>query len=352
MRKVSLRTFIALLTAALMLSTACSNSENPGSSIIEPPDAAGNPVDAFGVIKPAGIQVISVGFPAKLSRIDVTEGQRVGQGDTLAALETDEFKNGLDACEAEISRLERDLKIFREKRKENAGMLAQGKLPDMERLANSLEESSSSLLGARKSLEYKESLLSSGSIPQSELEEAKALVSLRKSTARDTELQLESLKAAKNAELKDLDAEITAIEDKIAAQNSELAAMRKKLSSDFLRGDEIVCGKGRWVVSKVYCSEGMSVSPAEKIMELIDISSLVVEANVDEQFISAVKTGARVTIVPEADRSLLYVGRVSFIASLAVTSNGETTIPVRIGIDDADSFLMPGLNVAVKIEAK
>ena len=352
MRKVSLRMLMALLTAALMLSTACSNSESPGPSIIEPPDADGNPVEAFGVIKPAGLQVISVGFPAKLSRMDVTEGQRVGQGDVLAALETDEFKNGLGACEAEISRLERDLKILRGKRKVNAGMLAQGKLPDMERLANSLEDASSSLLSAQKALEYKEALLSSGSIPQSELEEAEALVSLRKSAARDAELQLESLKAAKYAELNGLDAEITEMDDKITAQNSELAAMRQKLSSDFLRGDDIVCPEGRWLVSEVYSWEGMTVSPAEKIIELMDISSLFVEANVDEQFIRAVKTGARVTIIPDADRSLLYVGKVSFIASLAVTSNGETSIPVRIGIDDADSFLMPGLNVAVKIEAK
>ena len=62
-----------------------------------------------------------------------------------------------------------------------------------------------------------------------------------------------------------------------------------------------------------------------------------------------VKEGARVKIIPLADKTKSYTGEVEVIQKRAVTSNGETNVYVKISIKDNDGFLIPGFNVDVEI---
>ena len=57
----------------------------------------------------------------------------------------------------------------------------------------------------------------------------------------------------------------------------------------------------------------------------------------------------QVIIVPVADSSKAYHGRVVRISNIAHDRNGETIIPVEITIEDYDEFLKPKYNVDVKI---
>jgi multidrug resistance efflux pump len=81
----------------------------------------------------------------------------------------------------------------------------------------------------------------------------------------------------------------------------------------------------------------------------MDLNSVVVEANIAEEFIKDVKLNAPVVISPIADTAKTYKGYVVTISDMAVKQNGETVVPVQIAIDDMDGFLRPNFNVNVDI---
>ena len=80
------------------------------------------------------------------------------------------------------------------------------------------------------------------------------------------------------------------------------------------------------------------------------LNSLLVESNVPEEFIKDVKIGSMVTIIPQADKSKEYSGKVTYISNNAEDKNGETTVLVEISIDNNDGFLMPNFNVNLEIK--
>ena len=84
----------------------------------------------------------------------------------------------------------------------------------------------------------------------------------------------------------------------------------------------------------------------------MDTDSLVIEANVDEQFIKAVKLGARAYIIPEWDRSQEYKGKVTFLSAYAIQQNSETVIPVQISLDEKYNGLLPGFNTEIEIDVE
>jgi hypothetical protein len=77
---------------------------------------------------------------------------------------------------------------------------------------------------------------------------------------------------------------------------------------------------------------------------------LYVLADVAEEFIKDVKLGKKATIIPVADNSRKYYGKVIRIADMAFEKNGETNVTVEISIDEQDGFLRPNFNVDVEIE--
>jgi len=97
---------------------------------------------------------------------------------------------------------------------------------------------------------------------------------------------------------------------------------------------------------------GDYVPAYEKIFEIADTTTMYVKANVGEEFIKDIKVNARVDIVPRADKSKTYKGKVTEIAAMSIQKNGEAIIPVYINIDKVDSFLKPGFSVDVSIVKK
>jgi multidrug resistance efflux pump len=95
--------------------------------------------------------------------------------------------------------------------------------------------------------------------------------------------------------------------------------------------------------------EGDIATPERKLLSIANLDSIIVQANVVEEFIKDVKVGAEVTIIPQADKTKTYKGKVIYISSKAILDNGVTEVPTHISIDSKDGFLLPGFNVDVKI---
>ncbi len=159
--------------------------------------------------------------------------------------------------------------------------------------------------------------------------------------------------------MESLEEEVKTLETAIYRERAGLVLLEaeyglagSRSDSSFLKNNSIICTVQNGMISEIGVVPGSYTGPQTGLVRIANLDSLIVEANVDEQFIANVRTGATAAIIPEADREHKYLGKVVFIASEAVQSNGETTIPVQISIEAPDGFLMPNYNVEVRIEVE
>ncbi|HEY8344987.1 MAG TPA: HlyD family secretion protein, partial [Bacillota bacterium] len=136
---------------------------------------------------------------------------------------------------------------------------------------------------------------------------------------------------------------------KIALLEEKLSILKKQLNQSFIRNDQVICNFANGVVAEINYAEGDLFFIEKKAMTIINLDSLVIEANIGEDFIKDVKIGADVLISPVADYSRTYRGKITRLSELAVVENGETVIPVEISFEQHDNFLLPNFNVDVKI---
>lgn len=136
---------------------------------------------------------------------------------------------------------------------------------------------------------------------------------------------------------------------KISALQAELNALKAKVSKSYINGNNIICDIDNAVISDLGYREGDIIGAQQKILSLLDLSSLYIVVNIDEEFIKDVQEGKSVTIIAKYDPTIKVNGKVSRVSSQAVKQNGETVIPVEITIDNGSDKLLPNYNVDVEI---
>jgi multidrug resistance efflux pump len=214
--------------------------------------------------------------------------------------------------------------------------------PDIDKLENDLNFANEQLQKASKELEAHEKLYKSGAISQYEYAELVKAVDAKRKNAEDIKYSLDS--TMHNNELG------SAIQsEKAASIESEIKQMRDRINKGYISENDIVCTMENGIVYDLGYKAGDPINPEKKLLSLMNLDTLVVKANVAEEFIKDVKPGAKVEIIPVADKSRKYDGTVTAMAKKALVQNGETVIPVEISVDNKDSFLLPNFNVDVKI---
>lgn len=81
---------------------------------------------------------------------------------------------------------------------------------------------------------------------------------------------------------------------------------------------------------------------------IADMSTIIFEISVDELDISKIQLGQEVSITADAIEGISYTGYVDYISIVGTTTNGVTTYPVRIVVNDPED-LIPGMNVDAEI---
>lgn len=309
-------------------------------------------VEAFGTIKAMDIRNINIDFAAVVSKVNVIEGQRVKSGDVLLSINTQNYQNQirnkeieLNTLQIEISGLNRDCRVKQDSLDQNSD-------PDIRKYINDRQYAQDQYDKALKDLAVKEELYKSGAVSGSEVDEFKKTVSEKKKAIDDAEMGLDSARWKIQRELEQLKTSIDQKSSQASSLELDIKSMKDKLNKNCIKGNDIVADVPNGVVSEVACVQGdivVATEEGKKILSVINTDSMVVEADVAEEFIKDVKVGAEVTINPQADKSRSYKGKVISIAEKASQKNNETVVPVRISIENIDSFLLPEFNVDVKI---
>lgn len=94
--------------------------------------------------------------------------------------------------------------------------------------------------------------------------------------------------------------------------------------------------------------------PGQEILEIPDLTAMMVRTKVDEVDIHRIRTGQPATITIDALDGLELRGTVSRVATLAKQERGETTktFDVEILLEENDDQLRPGMTVLCRIEVE
>jgi multidrug resistance efflux pump len=285
----------------------------------------------FGTIRALDTRNTMLDFPASIEIVHVRDGQRVKKGDPLVTLNINEFK-------ADINKKENELSVARlelVKNNDNA---------ELQKLLNTLKYEEASYKKAEEELNnIGEMLYKAGAISTVQLEEYSNAVEERRRNVEEIKLSLNSLNNERVNNLK-------IQQEKISALDYAFNVLRDKLNKGYLINNVITTDIQNGLVYDLGYLPGDIVDPEKKVLSIINLDSIFVQADVAEEFIKDVSLNAPARIVLVADKSKKYQGRVVRISDKAMQKNGETIIAVDIAIDNKDDFLRPDFNVDVSIE--
>lgn len=364
---------ILMLILILMLTASC--GKKPQDKTVTAPIAkVKQTVDAFGVIKVKDQENITIDFAATVKNIYVKEGQWVKKGDPLVQLDVSDYlaqvsskasevriaqldllrtKNTNRGDIAEIKSIQKDLSIKLKYLKSNND-------PDMQKALGSIVMAKAIYTKALQDLAIKQALYKENAISKTEIDDFNTTVEAKKRDLNDAKSTLENIKYSKQKEIDQLQTSLTqklSLQDgssqsqieKINQMQTELTLAKEKLNKNFLKENNIICNVPNGVVFDVGYVAGDIVGQSKKVLSILNLDSMVVAANVPEEFIKDVKLGAEVSFSPQADKTKVYKGKVTYISNNAITVNGETDVPVEISIINRDAFLLPNFNVDLKI---
>lgn len=328
---------------------------------------------------------ISIDFPSVVTDVPVREGDYVSQGQTLVTLDVSEYLAAMDklqqqlaagqaglqnivqdtgALEADIAQTEKDIST---KTKE----LNSGTNADLKILQTSLDLAKKEVENARKDVNDNQALYGEGAASKNILDQSMDILAQREKALADVEINMEKTKNALKTELDQLNvslkskrAQLDQIKDSNSAntakQNSSIAVsridldmMKNKSARDYLSSDQIVSCVKNGIVQNLGVINGTRLgvqNTPTRVLQLIDADSVVVSAEVDEEFIKNVTPGEAVTIVPASDSSLSIPGTVAQISNVAVEKDGKRIIRVQVKPEDPDQALKPGYSVDVYLQ--
>lgn len=343
--------FVCLITLTLF-SAACGKNEAEGALADQQPEQPAAPeqrtVQAFGTVKTKQVKGIMLDLPATIAKVHVQEGQKVKKGDVLVTLSLKEIEEQIKEKEdsLKVARLELQKLLEDTSNKNNHDIDSE---PEIMQAKNNLDKLQIEYEKLEKDMKSKEAMLAKGAIPQNDFDEAVVAFEQKKKELESEKIKFEDLRNKqrisnnKNA----LDVEIK--RQNVASLESQLQTLKDKIAESGIKGNEIICDIENGVVEKINNAAGDRLSEEKQVMSILDLDTLIVQANVAEDFIKDIKVGSKAVINPLADPGKEYEGTVSRISNMAVVENGETVVPVEITINTVDSFLLPNFNINIKI---
>lgn len=325
---------------------------------------------------------ISIDFPSIVKEVKVKEGDRVSLGQVLMTLDMSEFLGMTDklqqqleagqaglldilqdtkALEADIAQTQKDIDMKTEELNKSTNA-------DLKILHTSLELAKKEVENAKRDMNNNEALYNAGAISKNTLDQYKDILAQREKALTDIENNIKKTKDALGAELDLLNISLkskgTQLEQikksnsaNMAKQNSSVAVSRidleimiNKINKDYIDSNHIVSCVQNGIVQNIGVINGTQLGVQNtpvSVLNLIDADSIIVSAEVEEEFINNIALGGVVEIVPVSDSSISIPGTVVRISNAAVEKDGKRVILVHIKPEDPGEVLKPGYSVDV-----
>lgn len=283
------------------------------------------------------IRQVNLAFkvPGRIAALAFEEGDEVKQGDLVARLEPQDFRNEVALAEARAAQ-----------RRAGLAALETGSRPEeIERANARVEEAESALQVAQATLDRVEHLADRGFASRQTQDEA---IARRNRAAAQRQAALEELSLARKGPRREDVAQGRAA---LGAERAAAALAQQRLTDASLiaPADGIILTRAREV--------GAIVGAGETVYALAHSSPLWVRAYIEEPDLERVTIGMSVVVLTEAGRK--FPGRLAFISPTAeftpksVETQGQRTSLVyrlRVLIEDPNGVLKQGMPVSIIVQ--
>lgn len=376
-KKVKLGIGIVTLCLGSMMFAGCEKAQVPVEEVIVPETK----IEIEGVVAVEDKMEFNIEFPATITNVHVKDGEKVKVGDILATLDLEDYKNQIAQKENEIKLYEIELQELGEvlypqnayitqisnNIKEKQAQLEQGTDQDVKKLENNLEIAKQNYDKGLKDYNTLEELLEVQAVSQEEVTKAKLALQEASKQIENLELSIEQTKQSKKLEIESLKAELGNLTtqvnngkkqsatgtDKLRIQMEtatlQLESMKSKLDREYLQENQIIAPSEGLIIYNINCQKGSKVETIiGPLMEGLDEKSLVIEANLPEEYNGDLQLGDTVEVLPYTDQGAILKGKVIRKAEHATESYGETVIKTIIKVEDTKGLLTIGGNVDIQ----
>ncbi len=378
---------IVLLAAGIIGGSAVRAAKDRSLEAVSsaPEEDAG--LDAWGEVRYERIYDISIDFPSIVTDIKVKEGDRVSLGQELVTLDMSEYLVTMDKLREQLAAgqaglrntvqdtgvLSADIALLQKDIGRKTGELNKGTNTDIVILQTSLDLAKKEAETAKRDVRNNQALYDAGTVPQNVLDQYVDVLDQREKAVSDIENNMKKTESALKTELDQLSISLKSKQAQLdqiknsndantAQQNSSVAVsridldiMKNKSAKDYFNMNRIISCVQNGIVQNIGVINGTRLgvqAMPTRVLQLIDADSIVVSAEVDEEFIRNVTMGESVRIVPASDSSLSIDGAVTQISNVAVEKDGKRIIKVEVRPQDPKGELKPGYSVDVYFPAK
>lgn len=295
-------------------------------------------VNAPGQIEAKTQVKISARVAARVAELPFKEGDTVTKGDPkanppvppslLVRLDSKDLEATLRSVQARYN-----------------GQAAERKVSEarIEAQAAQLEASKVALVDAERNLRRQKQLYESRDISEQEVEQAQAKVDQLRAELRAAEHQLRADRA-----------HLLVLEHTLEAAEAEVARAREDLSYS------TITSPINGVITKIDTEVGELVvtgilnSPGTVLMEVADLSKMLLVARVDESSIAAVKVGQKANVRVQAYPDEVFAGIVESVAlaQTSSTTDGSKYYEAKVLLKTEGRRILSGLTADVDIETQ
>jgi membrane fusion protein (multidrug efflux system) len=304
-----------------------------------------------------------------VTEIAVEEGQEIAKHQTLVRVDDRESSLMVERLEAQMrsvvserERLMAERKLVDSQTRSHYDTLL-SKMSAAEASVASLEPQ---LELALSELERADSLYQKRVIPKQQIDQARATARkidgqhrMAVAEFQEARAQLEEARAERGR-LKVLDSEANMLHHRKSALRADLEQQKLDL------GDRVIGSPIQGVVDKAFVEVGEFVMPGQRLLLIHDPRRIWIEANIKETQIRKLKIAQPVEVQVDAYPDLPFQGKVVSIGNTTTgkfallpnpNPSGNFTkitqrLPVRIGIEQKDRMLRPGMMVEVRIDVR
>jgi len=309
-------------------------------------------VTASGEIKPRNY--INIGSnantPARITEINVLEGQRVRKGQQLAKLESVQPEAQVAAQRANVATSEAESSAT------EAGLRAADE--NIKAAQASIDRAKSDAERARQDFDRAKQLFEEKLIARQEFESKKSAYEGSQAAVRESESRVNQLMAAKVQQA----AQLTAAQRRVAASQANLRSAADVLQRTFATSpiDGVVTNLPVRVGETVV--PGIQNSAASLIMTIADMSIITAEVKVDETDIVNVALGQRTEVTIDAIPGRKFFGKVIEIGNTAIlrstglaasqsaiSSQEAKDFKVVVALENPPDEIRPGLSCTARV---
>lgn len=372
----------AVLVMLLIIIIQRKNSEDRKAANELIPVNYSQEIVVWGEVLYSRIESINIDFPARVTDVQVKEGERVTLGQPLVTIDLSEYngnmeklkqqlfanQSALDSAAQDISALQADISQLQNEIVRKDDEYISSTNADLKLLQNSLSLALKELEDSKNDFQDYQHLYDEGVISEMTFNQYVNMLDQRQKAVDDVEANIQKTKTALkdelnllNVSLKSKQVQLSQLKESnktnVAMQQSGVSAaqvdldiMIGKIEREYIIDSCIVSNIENGIVKNITVNSGSNIGsqgmPTE-VIQIIDADSITISAEVYEEFIESVKVGDTVRIVPTSSPDTSLEGTVTHIPDLAMEKDGRRVIRVIVKPVDTNNILKPGFTADV-----